>query len=692
MNTSERQPLLVPSEGDDLPRPFIPRRTSFQQQLQQFIPGRGTRAQRSDSLASTTSIMSRLSTISTYVLQSPIFNLPKVVKRFIAIVLWALFAIGVFELIFLPRTSLSRDFRRIHFGIVGRSEVERLYLRSFDEGNDISRYLIDCHERSYVFGEERDELKEYMIDNFKTFGHYVENKRYWVSMTKYKNNSLTLQEDNVFTTINLEDGMNRGNNSFHIYSKSGKVTSEFVYVGFGEEDDYDLLNKEEIKDKILVIRSKNIENQFKLAEKYGGSGIVLFKHPEDGIKEDEIDIVSVKYDSWPGDPTTFAYPCLRSYWCHRDFNSTNKIPTIPSLSVNYLTAKELIKNSGDGSKLILENNNIQMVEPLDDVFFEIPGLLDEIVIIGAPRDSINRNYGSKYNGGVEASANALLLGLSEHLGKLVKKGWRPLRTIKIISWDGSKSGYLGSTEFCKDEKLKLGKKVVSYINLKGITGKNFHVESNPLLIDYLIDTSKKVNMGTDDDIENNLYNSWDKKLNSLKFDDYSYFQYSLGIPSCSIEFTDSQNKRIDEIDPDMNLHEVMVKYIGLLILQISEHETLKFNTEHYYEEVAKKIEGYELSEEMKLNLKEFKTSTIEFDQDNKILQEEIHKDFPWFKLYVKVRLLFLIKIFGNISRRLDMIFISDDESILKHLIWNHKIDLQLINSKVLLVNKEFARR
>ena len=42
------------------------------------------------------------------------------------------------------------------------------------------------------------------------------------------------------------------------------------------------------------------------------------------------------------------------------------------------------------------------------------------------------------------------------LGELLKRGWRPKRTIVYIAWDGEEQGLLGSTEWVEqhDEELR----------------------------------------------------------------------------------------------------------------------------------------------------------------------------------------------------------------------------------------------
>jgi N-acetylated-alpha-linked acidic dipeptidase len=670
-------------------------------------------------------------------------------------VIWALVALGIFQLIFLPRTSLSRDYRRLHFGIVGRDEIERLYLRSFSPIQDhsdgerevgrseLGEFVRQCYDRSYTFGDDEkgDELKDYMVEKLKEFGHDVKVKRYWSSVPKHVNNSLSLlEEDGKELSFDLTDGgSGEGKSSYHTYSASGDVTSDVVYVNYGKIEDYDRLSQEgvPISDKIHLIRvSDDIEYPFQLADRHGAKGIILFNHPDDDVTADgvqprdpnSIENRSVKYsNSWPGDPTSSDHACTRSYWCQRDSDIKGKIPTIPSLSISYSSAKEILKHltkgpafdNADGSsfhsgpsddiKLHLQNHNINSTEALDNIFFEIPGLLDQTIIIGAPRDSLTAHSGHKdksiaHGGATDASANALLLSLSEHIGHLSKKGWRPLRTIMIVSWDGSKPGSLGSSEFGKDQAAKLSKKVVAYVDLKGVSGTRFDVKANPLLSEYLLKGSKKVDVGDYDNDEETLFDYWKRQDNGLDIGllgggdseggkDYSWFQYILGIPSGSIGFIHDkvdgvhyENSRFDTIenlesvDPGFKLHEIIVKYIGILMLQLSEHETIEFNTSHYFDVINSQFEHLtkgldsSLIQTIKTKLKLFEYRTAQFDVKNQELQDQMSIDYPWFKLHKKIKLAFLIKIMGSVAKRLDPIFLhesglSEERPLLKHTIW-----------------------
>ena len=58
------------------------------------------------------------------------------------------------------------------------------------------------------------------------------------------------------------------------------------------------------------------------------------------------------------------------------------------------------------------------------------------------------------------------------LGELVKRGWRPKRTIVYAAWDGEEQGLLGSTEWVEDHEQELRDKAAVYINTDG-NGRGF---------------------------------------------------------------------------------------------------------------------------------------------------------------------------------------------------------------------------
>ena len=50
-------------------------------------------------------------------------------------------------------------------------------------------------------------------------------------------------------------------------------------------------------------------------------------------------------------------------------------------------------------------------------------------------------------------------------GAMTKQGWKPRRTILLVSWDGEEPGLLGSTEWAEDLASELQAHAAVYVNL-----------------------------------------------------------------------------------------------------------------------------------------------------------------------------------------------------------------------------------
>ena len=82
-----------------------------------------------------------------------------------------------------------------------------------------------------------------------------------------------------------------------------------------------------------------------------------------------------------------------------------------------------------------------------------------------------------------SSGTASLHEVIRGFGALLARGWKPLRTILIASWDAEEYGLVGSTEWGEDFTKWINQHVVAYLNL----GKYFRADcqSPSLLIPQL---------------------------------------------------------------------------------------------------------------------------------------------------------------------------------------------------------------
>jgi len=100
------------------------------------------------------------------------------------------------------------------------------------------------------------------------------------------------------------------------------------------------------------------------------------------------------------------------------------------------------------------------VVPVRDVIATIPGSVwpDEWVLHGNHHDAW-------VNGSEDPiSGMAPLLEEARAYGELLRKGWRPKRTIVLCAWDGEEEGLFGSTEWVETHAEELARKAVVYVN------------------------------------------------------------------------------------------------------------------------------------------------------------------------------------------------------------------------------------
>jgi N-acetylated-alpha-linked acidic dipeptidase len=100
------------------------------------------------------------------------------------------------------------------------------------------------------------------------------------------------------------------------------------------------------------------------------------------------------------------------------------------------------------------------IRPIHDVIARLRGseFPDEWVIRG--------NHHDAWVNGADDPISGLSAMLEEArtLGELVRKGWRPKRTILYCAWDGEEPGLLGSTEWAETHAEELSRNAVAYLN------------------------------------------------------------------------------------------------------------------------------------------------------------------------------------------------------------------------------------
>lgn len=330
------------------------------------------------------------------------------------------------------------------------------------------------------------------------------------------------QGETIWTADLVEDGDPRDEEAhkykdavptWHGFSCDGDVTGQLVYANYGLKEDYEELVSQGVNftGKIVITRYGGIFRGLKVkgAEDLGAAGVLIYSDPRDDgfvtVKNGyapypagparnptAVQRGSVQYLSfYPGDPTTPGYPAYEN----SDRTEGGNIPKIPSLPISWANAERLLEEIGDiylgsdsyGRKRVsgkvsdthvrLVNHVDTKITPIWNTMASIPGhIKNEVVVIGCHRDAWVMGAADPTSGTI--SLHEIIRGF----GALLRKGWKPLRTIVFASWDAEEYGLIGSTEWGEDFPSWIAEHVVAYLNVDvSVAGSRWTASASPSL-------------------------------------------------------------------------------------------------------------------------------------------------------------------------------------------------------------------
>lgn len=431
--------------------------------------------------------------------------------------------------------------------------------------------------------------------------------------------------------------------TFLSYAANGNVTAEYIYCNFGSVQDFAELKEANVsvEGKIAVMRYGGIFRGLKVkhAQEAGAVGALLYSDPkEDGNittangykaypkgparNPSSVQRGSVQFlSTLPGDPTTPGYASKPGVPRTDPHGST---PKIPVLLISYKEVEPILHHlngfgeefgehwqgalSGynysigprPGVELNLYSDQIFNITPLWNVYGQIEGVnKEEVIIVGNHRDAWVKGGAGDPNSG-----SAVLIEIMRALHELSKSGWKPQKTIMFASWDGEEYALLGSTEFGEFLSHKLQKTVVAYLNLDvATTGSILSMGASPLLNSVLRSAAEQLKYPNS---TMNLWEHFKQHNDEIAYlgsgSDYTVFLEHLGIPASDMSFRPAKDGPIYHYhsnydsyhwmstygDPGFVFHNLMAKYLGLVLLELSETETLFFKTQDY----AVALSGY----------------------------------------------------------------------------------------------------
>ncbi|WVQ80772.1 hypothetical protein IAT38_002877 [Cryptococcus sp. DSM 104549] len=512
---------------------------------------------------------------------------------------------------------------------------------------------------------------------------------------------------------------------FHGLSVSGDVTGKYVYAGYGRKQDFDLLEKKgvDFKDKIVLVKYGGCFRGLKVkaAQEAGAVGVIVFTDPgDDGEITEEngyevypkgparqpssVQRGSVQFISkYPGDPSTPGEPAYKNASRIEGGNQ----PSIPSLPMSYQDVIPLLKAlEGKGIHaeelgsdfvgglgyygvdyfvgpsdvdLHFVNEVNTRVMPIWNTMAVIPGhITDEVIILGNHRDAWILGASDPNSG--TASQYEVIRGL----GALIKKGWKPLRTIVLASWDAEEYGLIGSTEWAEDFGEWLQENSAVYLNMdSSASGSNFHASASPSLASLVRAAAEEVESSVDPSrsVYSTKYDagSWEE-FNLLKaggelvgeFDvwaadkkgsgisplgsgsDYTPFLQRYGIASSDLGYTGGPKDAVYHYhsiydsftwqqkfgDVGFRRHTDAAKVIGLLLLRLADSLILPLNTTQYTRDLAyylEKVESIALTADLASNvdfselasaISSAQAASSELDEQRHKALKKLHKLLP----------------------------------------------------------------
>ncbi|MEA3135018.1 MAG: N-acetylated-alpha-linked acidic dipeptidase, partial [Gammaproteobacteria bacterium] len=284
---------------------------------------------------------------------------------------------------------------------------------------------------------------------------------------------------------------------YNVYGADGDVTAELIYVNQGMPDDYKELERQglTVKGRIVIARYGGGWRGLKpkLAYEHGAVGCLIYSdprddgygsgdtyprggyRPRDGVQRGSVQDMTL-YSGDPLTPGVGATPGAKRL-ALKDARTVLKIPVLP---ISYGDAEPLLAalggrvapaawrgglpltyHLGPGPAMVhLKVLSDWHQKTLYDVIAKIRGAEepDRWIIRGNHHDAWVFGAADPFSGHVALMAEA------KAIGKLVKDGWRPRRTLVYASWDGEEPGLLGSTEWVETHAAELRAKAVLYIN------------------------------------------------------------------------------------------------------------------------------------------------------------------------------------------------------------------------------------
>jgi N-acetylated-alpha-linked acidic dipeptidase len=359
------------------------------------------------------------------------------------------------------------------------------------------------HHLGSPYGKE---IAEWMAAQFRQWGWETAIETFEVLFPTPKERALELVAPVRFTARLEEPALAADPTSaqkteqlptYNAYSADGEATAPLVYVNYGTPEDYERLDRMgvSVKGAIVIARYGGSWRGIKpkLAAERGALGCLIYSDPQndgyaqgdvypqgpyrpkDGVQRGSV----MDMPLYPGDPLTPGIGAVAGAK-RLPLGEAPTLTRVPVLPISYADAQPLLAAIGGpvapanwrGSlpitykvgpgpaRVRLKVKSSWDTVKLYNVVARLRGAkyADEWVLRG------NHHDAWVYGADDPVSAMSAMLEEARAFGELVKRGWRPRRTIVYLAWDGEEQALLGSTEWAELHADELRQKSVAYIN------------------------------------------------------------------------------------------------------------------------------------------------------------------------------------------------------------------------------------
>ncbi|MBX7220861.1 MAG: M28 family metallopeptidase [Blastocatellia bacterium] len=437
--------------------------------------------------------------------------------------------------------------------------------------------------------------------------------------------------------------------TYSAYSPSGDVTAEVVYANYGMPADYKELErlKIDVKGKIVLVRYGGGYRgvKAKVAEEHGAAGVLIYSDPKDDgfVRGDMYPRGPFRPDSavqrgsinyifqYPGDPLTPNQPATKDAARIKP-EAAAPLPRIPCQPLSYKDAQPILGqiqgpnvpdawqgglplayHVGPGpAKVHLKLEMDYQIRKIWNVIGTLTGSTapDEWVLLGNHRDAW------VYGAVDPSSGTTAMLEVVRSFGEMLKKGWKPQRTIIFGSWDGEEFGLIGSTEWVEEHRAELLQKAVVYLNVdSAVTGTNFGGAAVPSLWVMLREAAKTVQEASSGQTLHDNWMARNKDAIEIKFydmgggSDFAPFLNHTGIPAADFSLGgpygvyhstyDSFTWMEKFGDPKFTSHATMARFWGLVALRFADSPAIPLNTSEYAHELLRHV--WDIDKEFKFS-------------------------------------------------------------------------------------------